>query len=603
MEEKDPRTEVTVTDMTEGTDLSAESDSSNVENGTEAAAIDAVCTENAANGDTKIEQSAKKDGADNLPQEERSILRYKAFLYLTEFFTGVSVMAVELGASRLLAPYFSSSQIVWTIIIGTIMIAMALGNIYGGRQADKNPNPDRLYIRIIIAGLWIAAIPFAGKYVVAAVAAVLIVTINQNFLIVAAFISCFLLFVFPLFLLGTVTPCLVKYTVKSLNENGKTVGMMEAFNTIGSILGTFIPTFVTIPAVGTAVTFLIFAAVLLILAFVYFISKHRRKSLVKVVPSFIAFALLCVLGANSSFAFWDKDITYEGESVYNYLQVKENDRMTYLSTNVLFGVQSVAMKDGTLTGLYYDYALAAPLLAGLTPESEGDALILGMGTGTYATQLRHYFPQLRVEGVEIDEKITELAKEYFALPADVPVTTYDGRAYLNAIGDRRYDIIMVDAYQDITIPPQMSSVEFFTLVSEHLTDNGVMVVNMNMKSGDDGINAYLGDTISAVFPHVATVEVGSSTNRELFAARHTLDGTLLPTATDSLSNDRFHLLMERVAEGLTPYTSGNRILTDDKAPVELLGMSAIDSLIDKEISYYRDLFRREGLAGLLKEIR
>ena len=56
--------------------------------------------------------------------KERPILKSKLYLYLTEFFAGVSVMAVELGASRLLAPYFSSSQIVWTIIIGTIMIAM-----------------------------------------------------------------------------------------------------------------------------------------------------------------------------------------------------------------------------------------------------------------------------------------------------------------------------------------------------------------------------------------------------------------------------------------------------------------------------------------------
>ena len=71
-----------------------------------------------------------------------NILKNKLFLYLTEFFAGMSVMAVELGASRLLAPYFSSSQIVWTIIIGTIMIAMALGNIYGGKSADKSPDPD-----------------------------------------------------------------------------------------------------------------------------------------------------------------------------------------------------------------------------------------------------------------------------------------------------------------------------------------------------------------------------------------------------------------------------------------------------------------------------
>ena len=80
----------------------------------------------------------------------KHILHNKAYLYLTEFFAGMSVMAVELGASRLLAPYFSSSQIVWTIIIGTIMIAMALGNIYGGRMADKNPDPDRL-----TAGCWL----------------------------------------------------------------------------------------------------------------------------------------------------------------------------------------------------------------------------------------------------------------------------------------------------------------------------------------------------------------------------------------------------------------------------------------------------------------
>lgn len=91
------------------------------------------------------------------------LLKNKYYLYLTEFFAGMSVMAVELGASRLLAPYFSSSQIVWTIIIGTIMIAMALGNVWGGKSADKNPDPDRLYRRMIIAAVWIAAIPFLGS--------------------------------------------------------------------------------------------------------------------------------------------------------------------------------------------------------------------------------------------------------------------------------------------------------------------------------------------------------------------------------------------------------------------------------------------------------
>ena len=55
----------------------------------------------------------------------------KWIYYLTAFFSGTSVMAIELGASRLLAPYFSSSQIVWTIIIGTIMIALITGKMHG----------------------------------------------------------------------------------------------------------------------------------------------------------------------------------------------------------------------------------------------------------------------------------------------------------------------------------------------------------------------------------------------------------------------------------------------------------------------------------------
>ena len=134
--------------------------------------------------------------------ERRKILKNKAYLYLTEFFAGMSVMAVELGASRLLAPYFSSSQIVWTIVIGTIMIAMALGNIYGGRSADKNPDPDRLYKRMILAAIWIGLIPVLGKYIIMGISAVMIFSVNSNFLIWAAFASCMIIFVFPLFCWG-----------------------------------------------------------------------------------------------------------------------------------------------------------------------------------------------------------------------------------------------------------------------------------------------------------------------------------------------------------------------------------------------------------------
>lgn len=557
----------------------------------------------------------------------KKILKNKLFLYLTEFFAGMSVMAVELGASRLLAPYFSSSQIVWTIIIGTIMIAMALGNIYGGRKADKDKDPGKLYGRVLIAALWIALIPVVGKYIILGISAILVFTVNSNFLVIAAFAACMIVFVYPLFLLGTVTPSLAKYTTDSLEDNGRIIGTLGAFNTVGSIIGTFAPTFITIPAVGTSVTFLIFAGILVALCVCYFLSpdeagnsaeetpekeKTQKKNLSRVIAGILIFAICCVFGNSTSFAFWESGLTYEGESVYNYLQVKETPDSVILSTNVLFGVQSILVKEGALTGMYYDYAMAAPYMCGVKDKAENgedvDVLILGMGSGTYATQLSRYFDNVNVTGVEIDDKITDLAHKYFELPETTSVTTYDGRAYLAAVKDQ-YDVIMVDAYQDITIPFQMSSVEFFSLVKGHLAPGGVMVVNMNMYSDETQsgsqeatINTYLADTISSVFKNVVVVDVPGATNKELFATESDEFLSNLESNAAKEENEKLSAMMERALLTATEYEAGENIMTDDKAPVELLGMKQIDSIIKDEVQYYKEIYRTQGIEGVINSL-
>lgn len=447
-------------------------------------------------------------------------------------------------------------------------------NIYGGKTADKNPNPDKLYGRIIIAAIWIALIPVVGKYIIIAISALLIFTVSSNFLIIAAFAACMVIFVFPLFLLGTVTPSLVKYSVDSLDDNGKTV--------------------------GTSITFLIFAGILLALAIVYFVSVHSGRK--KIIVSVIIFALCCGLGYSDSFAFWQSNLTYEGESVYNYLQVYENENEVALSTNVLFGVQSVYMKQDTLTGMYYDYAMAAPLMLDGRDVEDMDVLILGMGTGTYATQCRKYLGNMNIEGVEIDDKIIDLSRQYFSLSEEIPMTSYDGRAFLNAI-DKKYDVIMVDAYQDITIPFQMSSVEFFSLVKDHLKEDGVMVVNMNMRGTKEGnINQYLADTIGSVFRAGYVVDVAGTSNRELFASDNDRIIENLSANTEKLSDGELKRMMEKVTANLEQYEKSDYILTDDKAPVELLGMQVIDELIKDEVAYYKTIYEEQGIQGLLDSL-
>jgi len=536
------------------------------------------------------------------------ILKNRYYLYITEFFAGMAVMAVELGASRLLAPYFSSSQIVWTIIIGTIMIAMALGNVAGGKWADKDADPARLFKRILISAVWIAFIPVLGKYIILAITGIMIVTVSTGLLIWSSLIACMVIFVFPLFLLGTVTPSLIKYTISDIEESGSVAGRLGACNTIGSIIGTFLPTFVTIPSVGTGMTFLIFSGILLIIGLLFFISRKIKPVLCTI--STILYIIACVFGHCSHFAFWISDLTYEGESVYNYLQVTDTDYATSLSTNVLFGVQSIKMKTGNLTGMYYDYALAAPTMTrGYEDNGEivagtdkPDILILGMGTGTFAVQCEKYFPGCNITGVEIDDKITDLAHEYFDLPENIPVYTYDGRAFLEA-DPGKYDVILVDAYQDITIPFQMSSLEFFNLVKDHLKDNGIMVMNMNMHgNGETDITTYLSDTVACVFPNVATVNVAGSTNRELFASVNVDLFRALEYNSDFSSDDGLTYQLGKVMSGMTAYEGTGLIFTDDKAPVELLGMEVIDTLINDEIGYYKEIYQKEGLSGLIESL-
>ncbi|OQC11305.1 MAG: spermidine synthase [Tenericutes bacterium ADurb.Bin087] len=542
--------------------------------------------------------------------------KYRIFLYITSFLAGLSIMAIEIGASRLLAPFFSSSQIVWTIIIGVIMIAMALGNFLGGKMADKRPHPKHLYIRLIIAATWVALIPLVGKYVITGIALFFALFIKSNYLIISAFFACLLLFGFPLMLLGTTTPSLTRYTITRHEESGKVVGTISALNTVGSIIGTFTPTFITIPFLGTAGSFLLFAGILLLLSIAYFImyyidlkkeggNQEPKKKVVKdaVTTSICLFLFIIssIFGTRGRVAFWDKTILYEGESLYNYLRVYEDDEGIHLSTHVLIGVQSTKFKTPGLRNHYHDYALLGNYFV---EPSDGtfDILTLGLGTGTYPSQQKLYFNDaVDVTGVEIDGKIVELAYEFFDLPETVHTYVDDGRHFLvNGAGkEQKYDIIFCDAYQDITIPFHMATTEFFALAKNHLEPNGVIIINMNMFSDKPGsINNYLCDTAALHFS--TRYSVGAAANKLFFASNNANMMELAIAQINNEPNPYIKNYMSDVLAQLEIYNPGNYILTDDKAPVELLGMRVIDDIIQAELEHYRQILREKGLKGLLE---
>lgn len=314
------------------------------------------------------------------------------------------------------------------------------------------------------------------------------------------------------------------------------------------------------------------------------------------------FVLFSILGKNSSFAFDSKGIIYEDESVYNYLKVNENENSIILSTHVFAGVQSIKMKDNSTTGFYYDYALAASLMANFNENKNPKSLILGMGSGTFANMLNESFPNGKITGVEIDEKIIKLAKKYFDLPNTVEIIQDDARFALKSLD--KYDLILVDAYKDITVPFQMTTTEFFKEVEKHLQDDGVLVINLNMFSNEDGnLNDYIIGSLANVYPHIYSIK--TSTNEVVFATKNSniinnfrKNRILLNDFKGKYKNSFDYIetyLKEK--DGKTLMEKGY-VLTDDKSPVELLGMKLLDNLIQKELEFFKDFNLKELLTNL-----
>lgn len=516
-------------------------------------------------------------------------------IYATSFFCGMSVMAVELSASRLLAPYFGTSSIIWTIIIGLIMISLSAGNIIGGRSADKYNSIGRLFFWIWIASLWIAAIPLFGKYVITLSVVLLMWVLPNNLLVAGSVLSCLVIFTFPLVILGMVSPYLVKLGVKSMDDNGKTTGKIYALSTIGSIIGTFVPTFCTIPYIGTNKTFFVFALLLNIICLFYFMT--RKINAAKHIISAIVMIALVAIPFSNSYAFWTNPVL-EDESLYNYLQVSENKDSVILSTNVAFGVQSIYMKNRTLSGLYYDYALMAPFfIKDAAVDKPFNVLVLGMGTGTYAKECKYFFPDSHIDGVEIDRKIVDLSKKYFELKdneADIYVN--DGRTFLMSKDAGKYDVIMVDAYHDITIPFHMSTTEFFKEVKKHLNPGGVIMININMRSEKSTeIVDYLTETLKSNMNKVYKYNVPNTTNTLVFSSDSEEMARNLEENTSALpENNPLIRIAGNVKNNLKEVTSDSHILTDDLAPVEVLGQKVLDDIVAGSL---QDLKRQMGVSG------
>ncbi len=271
-----------------------------------------------------------------------------------------------------------------------------------------------------------------------------------------------------------------------------------------------------------------------------------------------------------------ENMIYETESAYNYIQVLEIDDYRYLRLNEGQGFHSVYSENELFYGgpghkYWWRLFLTQPRTALIRFKIWR---LLAWQQVPLPVKRRLFLGNdIQMDGFEIDPKIVEVGRDYFGMTEpNLNVIVEDGRWGLE-YSENVYDVISVDAYRPPYIPWHMTTVEFFEIVYNHLSDQGVMVINIGRSPLDRTLVNDLATTIRQSFPTVFVMDVPNSFNTILFATRQTgsWDNLWENYAQLSSSDSTNPLLLEAMATALMsmqPEPEMTRVYTDDKTPIE-----------------------------------
>ncbi len=423
--------------------------------------------------------------------------RFTKSLAVLVFVSGIASMSLEFATSRILIPVFGSSIYTWGSLIGVILTGLSLGYHIGGKLADKNPNFLKLCLVIFSAGLYIIFIPFIAPTITSSF--IQFVSDSQY----ASLSAVFTLLIVPTFLLGIVSPYAIKLATKKLTELGNVSGNLYSLSTIGSIVGTFLTVFILIPTFE--INYIIFG---LGMTLMFFSSLFGPARFPKILAVFVVVLLLFFPSINLSSAGTvmlhpTGTLVYEKETLYSHLDVidRGNIRTLYLDGNI--HSQMYKDKPEELVNTYTKYFHLGFLF---NPDAK-DILFVGGGGFSGPKNFLSTYSDVSIDVVEIDPDVISAARNYFYLPVDnasrLMVYNDDARNFLSKT-EKRYDLIILDAFSKNYVPFHLMTLEYFQLLDEKLTSEGIIISNnIGSMTGDrsDIIRAVY-KTISQVFPSV-----------------------------------------------------------------------------------------------------
>ena len=477
------------------------------------------------------------------------------------FFGGAAVMVFELVGSRLLAPYVGTSLYAWTSLIGVMLGSMGIGYTVGGIYADNVPTRSALARVLFFAALavaWAALLKDTGSQMVSSFP----LPIELKSLLISL-----VLFTPASICMAMITPFAIKLTLLDLHRAGFESGVLYAISTAGSIVGTFLAGLLLIPFLGSFKTLLVIIGILLVMAAVLFGKKYWDRKIRKgsLLLAFMILSAVAIDKTTTSFFVAVKDTAYNHIQLFHFQDPVTGKQALGLSTDPS-GVQAGLFTDGT-DDLVFAYTKFYRLSELLVPDAQY-ALMIGGCAYTYPRDFLEKFPLAKMDVVEIDPGMTQVARTYFGLKDDprLMIRHEDGRVFLNE-NKNVYDVVFMDAFNtNFNIPYQLTTLEAVEKMSSALNERGIVLANI-ISSVDGTRSKFLQaeyETYRQVFPYVSVFSVNNQPRDEtqnlmLLASKkpidfssHASDPLWMPYTSHLLATESLSHTLAALSDDLAP---------------------------------------------------
>lgn len=486
-------------------------------------------------------------------------------LYAIIFISGAAVLATEIVGTRVLGPYYGVSLFLWSALITVTLAALSLGYALGGRWADRRPGYFNLALILAGAGLWLLLTPWMKRPILE--------ILDPTGLRVAVLTASFALFFVPLALLGMVSPYAVRLRAHSLTEVGTAAGNVYAISTIASVVAALLTGFILIPNMGVNRLISLIGLGLLVGAAIALLAGRgtARGATLLLFASFAGGGLLAWKTPEVR-ADPEKGLVAVRQSPYAEIRVADFRGLRFL----LIDGGTHTIVDPETWDSHHRYVLVLDTVK-LMFEDPGDMLLVGLGGGSVAKTFSR--SGWSVDAVEIDPVVNRVAHDFFGLDSsEARVHLMDARRYL-LTRDRRFDLVVMDAFGSSAIPFHLITREYFGLVKSRMNPGGIFAINLESIGWRGNIVRSTAATLGIHFANVVALPTQEPPNTignvVLLASDRPMEipGSGLPHPKDFLDDPYDHWTVIQMNHGwdnrFDPREDPGMILTDDRNPVDV----------------------------------